>query len=295
MTKKPFVFWLALGIILAVSASPCLGAEEKEAPPVSVRLSGQFVADSDVGDGDGSMSMTSEQLRLQWSLFNISYSQTQFDWENVGSLAFGNGVDDPWERLHRLAVGANYRGKINDDWFYHTGLTLTSTFEKEMAGSYGGVLRGGVGYKLTDEVSLLAGMAVLHNPLRTMFAPSLALSYEDKDDSGAGWSGHLGFPATNLSYHFDMVSAVRVSIESNGQTARLASDSTVAEAGYVDLSGWNSGVYYDWNPSEAVRLSVGPEYHFSRKTTIYNHSGDKLTEEDTDAAWGGALRFRYKF
>lgn len=295
MTKKPFVFWLALGIILAATASPCLGAEAEDDSSFSIRASGRYMSDGDVGDGDGSVAFTSEDLRLQWSMFSLTYSQAQFQWDNIGSLSFGNGVDDPWKRLHRLAFGVEYGGEINDDWFYHTGLTLTSSFEKEMAGSYGGALRGGLGYKLTENVSLLGGIAVMHNPVRTMIAPTLVLEYDGVDQSGAGWTGSIGFPMASLGYQFDTISAVRFNFESTGRTARLADDSTVARKGYVDTSGWQTALYYDWTPSENVRLSLGPEYTFGRTLDIYNNDGNKLKDENVDAAWGGSLRFRYSF
>ncbi len=295
MIKKPSIFWMALCLIIATTAVPCMGAEGKNAPALTVRGSGEFVTSADVGDGDGSVSMTTEELRLGWRMLSLSYSQTQFQWDNEGALSFGNGSDDPWERLHRIALGANYRGKINDDWFYHSGLTLTSSFEKEMAGSYGGALRGGVGYKLNSEVTLMAGLAVMHNSLDTKVMPSLAVSYDGLDESGAGWSGRIGLPASELSYHLDTVSAFRFSFQGTGRTARLADDSVVAERGYVSMSGWKTGLYYDWNPTKAFRLSVGPEYTFGRSIKTYNHSGDELTDDDIDAAWGGMLRMRYAF
>lgn len=295
MTNKPFLFWTALALIIGVSASPCLGAEGSETPPVSLRITGNFITDADVGNGDSSVSMTSEELRLQWAMFTLAYQQTQFDWENIGSLSFGNGSDDPWERLHRFSLGAGHQGDITDKWFYHTGFSLSSTFEDEMAGSYGGAVRGGLGYKLTDYITIMAGVAVMHNPLSTSFMPNLAISYENLDKSGAGWSGRIGLPATEMSYHFDAAKALRLSVQPKGQTARLSNDSTVEQKGYVKTSTWKTGLYYDWNPSDDIRLSLGPEYHFGRKIEIYNSDKDKVVDEHIDNSWGGMFRFRYRF
>lgn len=260
-----------------------------------LRVMGDYTSDADVGDGDGSVALTAERLTLDWKFLSLSYTQTQFHWDDVSSLSFGNGVDDPWERLHRLRLGSDFRGDINDQWFYHTGLALTSSFEKEMDDSYGGVVRGGVGYKWSDEITIMGGLAVSTNSLKTRFMPNIAVAFDGVNDNGVGWKGRVGLPSIEMGYHFNRESALRWSLGNDGQTARLANDSAVAQKGYVSMAGWQTGLYYDWKPTDSLSLSIGPEYVFGRSMTIYNETADKMFDEDVDSAWGGTLRFRWAF
>lgn len=282
-------------LLIMGNCSHVLAQEDKPDLPFRLRVTGSHVAKADVGDGPGAVSLTSGGLDLSWKFLTLGYSQTRYDWKNVGSLSFGNGVDDPWDTLHRLSLGASYEGGLSEDWFYHTGATITSSFEKEMSGSLGGIVRGGLGYVVSDKVKALFGVALMMNSIETNLMPTVGLSYDDIGRDGSGFTGFLGLPTTSGSYHFNSAHALRVSLEPNGRTARLADDSTVSRQGYMSTEGWQTGLYYDWNPSKALSFTAGPEYNFGRSLRTYNKDGDKLRKENISDAFGGMLRLRYRF
>lgn len=294
---KNILYFLVFSLCCAVAAAH---AEEPGDSPVSVRAQARYIGSADFKDTNGGAQVTSVRLGLGLDLdvgeFSFSYTGDKYSWSDKQALPFGNGVDTPWDSLHKLSLGYEYNGDINNDWDYSVALTLNSAFEKEMGGSYGAALRGGFGYTFNDNWSARFGGRVFTNSVETSIMPYLGIHYENFAQDGSGMFMTLGAPSTEAGYAFSKSSTLRFAFELEGDTYRLKDNSSVARKGYLETSSMVTGLYYDWKPTDALSLSVGPEYHFGREMQIYNSDGDKIgNAHKQDSAIGGLLKVKYEF
>ncbi len=282
-----------LTFCLAVS----VGAEEKKSStPISIKASGSYISESDFSDSKAAVSVIGGKIDLKAAGVSFSYEGKNYSWENVDKLDFGNGVDDPWDTLHRVTLGYSHRGKINKNWFYGAGITGTSAFEEEMSNSFGGAIRGNIGYIFNENWKALIGARVFVNSIRTSAMPFLSVMYEDYEEDGSGLFVTIGAPSTEAGYAFTNTAKVRFKFGVDGKTYRLKDSSTVASKGYIATSSMMTGAYFDWKPFKAFSLSVGPEYYFAREMKTYDEHGNRFGGvSKQDAALGGSLTFGYKF
>lgn len=300
MTMKTFSIVAALLLICMIT--PCL-AEMNDSDqadslftPVSIQATGGVIADADFKSSGGSAQVLTNRLRLRAGAFSFSYAGRNYSWDDVGQLNFGNGSDKPWDTLHRLRLSFGHEGEINENWFYSTEIVGTSSFEKEMEGSYGAALRGGFGYLINENWGMEFGAQVFTNNINSSILPYLGIGYENFDSDGAGYFMTLGAPSTEAGYAFSEETRVRFAFDMTGTTYRLKDNSSVSRKGYMETSSMVTGLYCDWKPTDAFSLSLGPEYHFERNMKLYDQKGKKLGSKiKQKSAFGGLLQLGYKF
>ncbi|NDV22416.1 DUF6268 family outer membrane beta-barrel protein [Desulfovibrio sp. JC022] len=286
---------IVLALFIICCASSAAAGERSIFEPVSIRTTGKFISDADYKDSDGSSSVAGGQVRLNAGGFSLSYEGQHYSWDNVDQLSFGNGQDDPWNTLHRLSVGYSHNGRITQKVFYGVGITGTSAFEEQMQDSFGGALRGHIGYFFNENLKALVGLRAFANSIRVSAMPYFGINYTDFAADGSGYFVNLGMPSTELGYSFDDVSTIRTAFNFDGKTYRLKDDSAVSDAGYVQMSSMKLGVYYDYKPTKNCSISIGPEYVFARETKFFDKSGDKYGSEDQESAFGAFFNLKYKF
>lgn len=283
-------------LCLFLLAAPSYAQEGKgNSPSVKVKGSLWYIGDADFRDG-GSSSVGGVQVSIKSMGFSFGYEGRNYQWDDVSALDFGNGTDDPWDTLHRLSLGYEHNGFITKEWSYMAGVTLASAFEKEMDDSFGAAVRGGFIYMHDENMSFMIGARLFKNSFRTSFMPFLGVNYEDFDENGAGGFFSFGAPSTQAGYAFSNEGKVRFTFGMDGRTYRLSDDSVVVSKGYVETSAMQMGLYYDWTPTRAFSLSVGPEYCFNREIKLFDKDGDRIGDkEKQDAAVGLKLAIGYKF
>ncbi|WP_320006456.1 DUF6268 family outer membrane beta-barrel protein [Maridesulfovibrio sp.] len=293
MIKKFIYIYLVL--LLSCFVSTAFAGESSIFEPVSIRATGKYISDADYKDGGGSSSVAGGQVRLKAGNFSFSYEGQYYSWDDVAQLNFGNKKDDPWNMLNRLSLGYTLNGMINKDWFYGVGITGTSAFEEELEDSFGGALRGHIGYAFNENWKALIGVRGFANSIRYSAMPYFGINFTDYADDGSGYFMNIGMPATEVGYSFDKCSTLRAAFNSDGKTYRLEDDSPVSNAGYVEISSMKAGLYYDYKATKNCSISIGPEYVFARETKFFDKSGDKFGSEDQEAAFGAFFNLRYKF
>jgi hypothetical protein len=282
-------------VFITLIAITIAEAQEKPKSSTSARAMVSHIQSTGFEDNEGETAITTSQLALRWKFMSLTYKQDAYSWKDVDQLNFGDGQTDPWKRLHRIALGANFKDKIIDDWSWMAGASLTSSFENEMNDSYGGTLRGGVGYKWSDTLSFTGGMVIFTNKVRTTAFPFIGMQYKDIRENDSGWFASLGMPSNEIGYQLDTASTFRLSFSQQGGFSRLADNSSVSSRGYVETSSWKTGLYYDWLPEESLRLSFGPEFHIGRSIKFYDEYGDKFQTEDQNNAMGISAFIKYSF
>ena len=293
---------LAGALLLVVMATASISqAGESESSdslftPVSIRATGGAIADSDFKSSGGSAQVSSGEVRVKAGSFSLGYEGKKYSWSDVNRLNFGNGKDNPWDTLHRVRLGYEHEGEINRDWYYSAEVAATSSFEKEMSGSLGAAVRGGFMYVINDNWATEFGAQIFTNNIETTLLPYIGIGYENFDADGAGLFMNLGAPSTEAGYSFSDEATVRFTFGMDGKTYRLKDDSSVVKKGYMSTSSMKTGLYFDWNPTDALSLTLGPEYHFEREMRLYKQDGKRTGPTiKQEAAYGGILQVKYTF
>ncbi len=282
--------------LLSIAVMPVQAQEPEGDSQVNVSVRGRYIGSADFSDDEGKAQVTSTELAMEAYGFSFSYTMNNYSWSDKSSLPFGNGSDAPWDRLHKLSLGYQYDGDIDENWEYTLAATVDSAFEEDMSDSFGASFMAGLGYQFNKYWKTYFGGRVAVNDIETEVMPYFAVSYENLAQDGSGTFMTLGLPESEVGYAFNESSTIRATFELAGETYRLADDSTVVKKGYVETSSMLVGLYYDWKPTEAFTMSVGPEYHFDREIQLYNSDGDDRGDaHELDAALGGSLMVGYQF
>lgn len=290
---KKLIVLTFFAVFLTVTAA---NAEESLFDPITIKATGGMISDADFKDSGGSAQVKTGRISIKSGGFSFGYTAKNYTWSDKQRLNFGNGSDDPWNTLQRLTLGYEHEGEINDNWAYSAEITGSSSFEKEMSGSFGSALRGGFMYTFNDNWKTMFGGRIFVNSIETEIMPYLGVMYENFDTDGSGAFMTLGAPSTEVGYAFSKDSKLRATFDMDGSTTRLKDDSTVARKGYLQTSSMVTGLYYDWNPTDAFSISFGPEYHFGREMKLYDNDGNKFGNTiKQDSAMGGRLQFGYEF
>ncbi len=260
-------------------------------PKVSYENS--YISDAAVSGSQGSLSVKKNTLRLNNEIIGISYTNWAFDWSDVGSLPFGNRVDDPIEQLHSIRINATLPYSINEKWFWLTQVSLNSTFEKELDDSYGAGFFSFASYRLSSDHSIQMGAFANYHPIRTFGLPVMSYSYRAKERDG--FQLILGFPRAYAGYFINSNTLIRTGMIFSQSVIKLSRDSTLQSDGYVEAKDYmgNIGVVYEL--SDDFRLESDLLYSLKRDFILYNSAGVEQKSYGIDPSFGFNLRLRYLF
>lgn len=254
-----------------------------------------FLESASVEDDRGSMSSASMGTSVSWEQLTLSYEATRFSWDDKRKLPFGNGSDDPWKTLHDLALSYDDMEMLSDVWGVFGGASVSSSFERGLGGSLGaGAHVGGI-YAVSERLSFNLGVAAGADGLGFGVLPLAGVSWDERDEAGAGWFVEGGFPALEAGYDFSGALGVHGALGMGGGTYKLASDNTAARDGHASFSGIEASLFLMWRPLEALRIECGPVAVFNRSVTLHAEDGDEKGTYDVDDAMGGFLSLTYEF
>lgn len=289
-----FVRTLALAVALPCLLMLAAASGAAAQGPDSVRFSANTsaVARGDVDDRNGKYSVTHTNVTASYRWFTLSYRYSHYEWSHPGRLPFGNG-SDPWESFQRIALDGRTSDYITEDLEWFGGATVVSAFEDEMSRSFSLIGRAGLRYAFTPDFRVSAGAAGILSYAHPMALPLVGLEWRDEADYG--FSGVLGYPGTALRYRFNDLLRVRAVNTWSRDVTRLANDSDVRRKGYVEESAYTAGAYLDVTPLAGLVATVGVEYIYDRRMSIYNKSGHRKGKYDVDDAFGGVFSLGYSF
>jgi len=256
-----------------------------------------FIEDSDFSNGLGSVNVTRLSFSADYSIFNLSYGYSWFNWRKKGAVAFNRNSDRvPWEDLHDATLQARVlNNKFADNWRYWLNAQLSSAFEQDFPGAVGAGLDGGIAYDFWDGWMVgVTARSVALSPLRDDlfgeqdFGFAIAVSQKalrnafhelgltDKEDG----SEYIGF-----SFAFT----------TSEKTYRLSPHSPVLSNGYLTIVYSKVGAYVDYSPDERWTFSLGPEFYYDRQYRFFDSSGKSGSSHRLDNGWGGYARVLWRF
>ena len=116
-------------ILYAQSPLKKAGLQKMIQPKVS--FTSAYLSDASLSGYEGSVKVSKNRIGVNNKIAGFSYTNWAFDWNNLASLPFGDGVHSPIEQMHGFKVNANIPYFVNDKLFILTSLSAKSTFEKE--------------------------------------------------------------------------------------------------------------------------------------------------------------------
>jgi len=256
-----------------------------------------YIEDSDFSGGLGSVEVARLNLSADYSIFNLSYGYSHFNWRRKSDVTFPSSDGSvPWEGLHDVTLqGRLLNNSLGEGWIYWLNGQISASFETDFPGAVGVGFDGGVAYDLYEgwmigvtarTVALSAlrddlfgerdfglAVAVSQKALRT-FLREVGISQKE------GGSEDIGF-----SFAFT----------SSEKTYRLSPDSPVAQNGYLTIVYSKLGGYLDYTLDDKWIFSIGPEFYYDREYQIYNSKARSGGTYRLDNGWGGYFRVLYKF
>lgn len=274
-TRLPIIFLAMLLLATPVYAEDGSG--------FSIGLGNSYTGEADIEDDRGGYSLFSTELAAQYLFLSAGYERSDYSWNDRSRLPFATG-STPWDTLHSLELGANWKDGISGNWGYFAHGGMDAAFEKEMSDSMGATLLGGATYALGEGWEIRAGLGGRVHPLKNSLFPVIGLSWEDTSNDGLKRFFSMGFMEMEAGYALSEQFMIRGAFCNEGGTYRLADDSEVAREGYAEMSGNHLGLYLDWTPISDLMFTVGAEYRLERTITTYNSDGDKIDEYEVDEA-----------
>lgn len=257
--------------------------------PLQWQVGADLGAAQDIQGTEASVNRQAYHIRTQWRDWTLSYRLDQFDWDSARDLGWDTAT--PWESLHQ--VGAHWRrqGTFTQHWGWFTRLGGRATFEQEPGRSFQADAGGAVSYHPCPDWRLALGAGLTAHHLRTRVLPVASLAW--RGQASSGWSVRLGVPETRLRHSWDNGIWAGVELQNHNRLARLADDSPVVSAGYLEIEDWSVGPVLGWENSGSWRLEFTPRYHFNREYTIFDPHGDKKDTWDIDNGWSLQFGLRY--
>lgn len=284
---------IVMALTMLALATNALCADNSSDVGVEVGAYASTVANADFEDRDAGYAATEAEVSLAYKIVEFSYGMRSFDWDDAAKLPFGNGADDPWDELHTLALSASDAGFFSERWGWFWRAGVESAYEDEMDDSFGATAGGGGMYVINEDWNVSFGLMGFAHPVGAKVLPTVAADW--RRGAERGFSASIGLPRTHVGYRFDAQWAARLALGMDGNTWRLANDSTVDSKGYVNESALRAGLYMLWTPVVNLDVEIGPELVFGRSVQLYNGDGESRSSYAPENAFGASARAAWRF
>jgi len=243
----------------------------------------------------GGYDLNVAKLEVGNFLANFSYENFTVDWRQLSELPFGDGRARPLSELKRyhLKVHLPYRLDKRRLFLGHLGAELGYEEQSDDALSLQAYLL--YSEKLDALNSWQLGLYVNHHPVETVILPIFEYTYNFNSPIRQGYYGHLGFPKTQIGYHF--TPKIRSELEAVYHQAimQLAADSVIEPAGYFQSKNWRGqwSTYYQF--SKSFEMSVSVQASLSNEMVLYNQAYQEQDHFYGNGGLGVGIGVVYKF
>jgi len=286
INNKLFIFVLCIPFLLQAQERKKGLLEQIVSPKVSFQTT--YMDRSSVKNSQGDVQVNKNSIKINNANLSFSYTNWQFDWNNVADLPFGDKINQPIEKMHSLSLGITKPYRINKRWFSLSSASLNATFEDTLSDSYNLGLFSFASYAINADHSLQMGFFGTYHPVKTLALPIMSYSYRARSRDGI--QVILGFPRTHVGYHINQNTLIRFGATASNSLIRLSDTSTIEQEGYSKFEDYmvNLGVSYDY--SQKIKLTGDLLYTVQRDFTIYNKDGDEMSNYEMEPAKGVMLK-----
>lgn len=240
----------------------------------------------DFDDGDGSLSVSRFELRSLLSkpirpienlaiLPVIEYAGTGLDFDGI-SPAFPIHDED----LHSVSLSAiAVYSQPSSPWLYgaYGRAQISSDFQDISSDDFTYDLAGGVGYRLNNHFTLMAGAAVINLNGDTSIYPGIAFNWTVNDQFRLGLYGPL-FIAT---YTPDPAWEFSLRAENGGDVFNITDDAGKSRS--IDLTSYRIGLFAERLITGNLWVRAGGGATFGNEIRLTEPDGDRLFKQEMES------------
>ncbi len=257
-----------------------------------ITVDSDYILPASFTSASGEVSVLRNTIKVGYSIFELSYGLSHFIWEDAGDISQqvsgGESSNPPFENLQDFTLEAHLvNGRFYKDWIYWLDCTATSAFEKDFPGALGLGLKGGLAFDLWKGSILGSGVkAVAVSPINDELFGDIELGL---------------VLAVSHETIAEILKMIGVKMDDGkkktiGMTVAMSGSNKIYESeGYIKETQSKFGLYLDYSPYEHWTFSIGPEYVYERSYTFYSNNGRKLSVQDLGNAFGGLVKFVWRF
>lgn len=238
-----------------------------------------YNSESDIKGTNEDVSISTYTISAGYNNHFLAYTRSDYDFSTKW----------PFDSLNYLYYDYHDDFALSSSFAIFAGLGLGAGWESDfnLDDNYAISPRVGIGYNITDNVTLFAGATAQFNDVDNKYLPILGL--EIGKDRYLGWSGAIAYPATKITYRFNDFWALQGTFLVTQKLYQLdADDYHVFEEGY----GASAGVIL--TPIKQLNINVGAQGYFDREYTFYKN-GNEIGSYEVDPSVGLFAKANFVF
>jgi len=243
----------------------------------------------------GGYDLNVTKLEVGNFLANVSYEAFAVDWRQFSELPFGNGLSSPLSELQRYHLKLHIPYRLDKNRLILTHLGAELAYEEQSDDALSLQAYTLYSQKLDALNSWQLGLYINHHPVETVILPIIEYTYNFNSQERQGYYGHLGFPKTQIGYHF--TSKVRSQLEAVYHQAimQLSDDSVIQPSGYFQSKNWRGEWATYYQISKALEMKMSLQASLSNKMVLYNQAYQEQDHFYGNGGLGVGLGVVYKF
>jgi hypothetical protein len=258
-----------------------------------VSLESSYLSDANIEGSEGSVEVHKNTLRVNNGIIGFTYSNWAFSWDNVQDLPFGDKKSSPIKEMHAFKIDINAPYFVNEKWFILSSVSLRSSFEESMDGSYGAGLFSFASYKIDNDHAIQMGAFANYHKVSTLVLPVISYSYRARQYDGL--QVVLGFPRTYIGYHADKDTLLKLGVIFSQSVIKLSDSSSIENSGFIEAKDYmgNIGLSHEFN--EHLKLECNLLYSLKRDFTIFDAQGNEQTSYAIEPSFGANIKAVWLF
>ncbi len=290
-----------LTLLLLIGQTPDALAKAQEDPETALSGTVAFslggVADATVGDGDAGYALLGGKIEVEAGPVIGAAKLLDFTWSHPEGFVEDTGGRNPWDTLNEIILGIKHGGRLSERMMYEVTAGVATGFEDQMADSFAAFVGayGIYGFNETWAV-MLGAFYSRHQVIETAFdfIPIIGVSFNAQATDGLSFT--LGLPSTDVTWHFNETTRLTLDLSSlEGGVFRLADDSPVREAGYVELVSATASLRLETQIRGGLELGLGVGHAFDREMTLYDHDDGNERSYETEKKPGFLVSLSQSF
>ena len=292
MLIRSFITLILLGTSLLYAKELKKGLLERIIQP-KLTLKSSYLSMTEIEGGKGSLKVQKNTLRINNKIMGFTYDNLAFSWNDIAALPFGDKKSAPIKEMHSLKFNINAPYFLNKKWFILNSISLRSSFENKMSGSYGGKIFSFASYKINDDHAIQMGAFANYHKISTLALPVLSYSYRARQSDGL--QVILGFPRTYIGYYINQAALLKLGIIFSQSVTKLSDDSRIENAGFIEAKNYmgNLGLSYELN--RHMRFESNLLYGLKRDFTIFDAQGNEQSSYAIEPSFGANIKVVWLF
>ncbi len=256
-------------------------------------LESSYLSKANIQGSEGSVEAHKNTLKINNAIVGFTYTNWAFTWDNVQELPFGDKSTQPIKEMHALKINLTAPYFVDKKWFILSMVSLRSSFEKSIDGSYGATVFSFASYKVDSDHTIQMGAFANYHKVSTLALPVLSYSYRARQSNGL--QVVLGFPRTYIGYHANKASLFKLGIIFSQSVIKLSDGSSIENGGFIETKDYmgNLGLSYEFN--KHLRLESNILYSIKRDFIIFDSQGNKQSSHSIEPSLGANIKAVWLF